>query len=548
MSARTVHRAGRASKAPDDYATSNDAPVIADRSAECALVELSFEQQNIQRAVELGVGIDDLTVPELREVFTAQLAIFRRGQGPDPAAVRRELGPRAQALELWLDENSVEATEVAGSVETFASIVMDRARRRHVVEQARAVVDICEAPTSRDPAQLDRAIDELRSTALASAQSDPWNWVSASQLAEPLPVTPWVVPGLQLGPGRPASIQAYGGGMKSLAAASLVVACAAGVSVFGTFPVGRQKSCAWIDHEMGLRASQRRFQRLARGREIDLRELPIKLSALPRMKLTDPRARDAFMRAGDGVELAVLDSFRASTPGVDENDSAIRDYVDVLLEVSERTGVTWVVLHHCGKTRDGHEDGRQKGRGSSALFDAWGTVFDFAKESDAIRRVSMTKCHPEAAGPIAPFFIEVVDVAQEGDPTAGVVVRYRTDEQVRPPKPVTASLETDIERVVGALAREGRSTSIDAIVALAGINLGRGRSAVRTALSRGQIERLGTARDPIFRVCVRTPIPPLDAGRPGDGTSSVRGMDVSDVERTSSGRRTSSQREGALHG
>lgn len=353
--------------------------------------------------------------------------------------------------------------------------------------------------------------------------ADPWRWISSAELAEPLPPVAWAVPGLQLGPGRPSSVQAYGSGMKTLAVGSLAISVAAGLSVWGAFPSGRPKRCRWIDYEMGRRASQRRFQRLAFGLGVDLQDLAFDLSALPRMRLTGTGARDAFMRAGDGIDLAVIDACRGATRGVDENDSSIRDHVDLLLDVSERVGVTWIVLHHCSKLKDGHDDERQKGRGSSALFDAWGAVFDLTKETDSIRRVTMTKPHPEAAGPVESFYLEVSDVPDGINHAAGVVVRHKTIEQVHPPKAAEPELDANVERIRIAMRKQAHpATSIDQIVAWAGMKKDPGRVAVHDALGRGVVLRSGPARAPKFTlaelassVCAETPHTPRGAGRPG---------------------------------
>lgn len=368
-----------------------------------------------------------------------------------------------------------------------------------------------------------------------------WAWISAADLAQPMDPVAWAVPGLQLGPGRPCSVQAYGSGAKTLAVQSLVVAAAAGLNVWGAFAVGRPKRVRWLDYEMGRRATQRRFQRLALGLGVDLAGLPLSVSALPRERLTSAKARDSFMRAGDAADIGVIDSCRAATRGVDENDSAIRDHIDLLLEVSEKTGITWIVLHHVGKSKEGQDDDRQKGRGSSALFDAWGAVFDLAKETDAIRKVTMTKPHPEAAGPVEPFYLEISDVAQALDPLAGVVVRHRTLEQVHPPTRPTADLDANVERVIKAMLEKGHpATSIDQIVAWAGMKLPPGRIAVRDAIARDVVVRSGSSRTPQYtlattpQVCVQqTPHTPRDVGTPSG--ADVRGvsMYVPDVGGTS---------------
>ena len=175
----------------------------------------------------------------------------------------------------------------------------------------------------------------------------------------------------------------------------------------------------------------------------------------------------------------------------------MREYLDLLLEVSEQTGIAWLVLHHVGKTKEGHGDERQQGRGASAIFDAWGAVLDLTRETDSTRKVAMTKPHPEAAGPIEPFFIEVVDVPSGTDPRAGVLIRHKTVEQVHPPNEGMRVLNSHVERVLAAVASHGGTASaIDQIVAWAELRKDAGRLAVKEALTMDVLVRRGSARAP----------------------------------------------------
>lgn len=352
----------------------------------------------------------------------------------------------------------MDKTPAVSNVVAHAEIVADKARMRAVVALADRVRIEGRGPVSDD--WIATVVAAFTSAAAVPAQTrSPVTWVSAAEIAQPLPPVPWVVPNLQIGPGRPCSIQAYGGGMKTLVAASIAVACAAGKLVFEAFPCGRPKPVGIFDLEMGRRASSRRIQRTAIGMGVELASLPLKLAPLPKVRLTDPNAPDVLMRAVDGLELAIWDSLRAGLVGVDENDSGVRAYLDMLLEISERTGTTWVVLHHVGKTKDGHGDARQKGRGASAIFDAWGAVLDLTKESDNVRRVEMTKVHPEAEGPIDPFAIEVFDISDGGNSKAGVAVRYKAIEALEEAKPKAQTAFDALKSQIVALLRSGPQDS-----------------------------------------------------------------------------------------
>lgn len=51
----------------------------------------------------------------------------------------------------------------------------------------------------------------------------PFDWIGVDRIFEPLAPTPWVVPGLQLGPGRPTLLVGYGSSGKTITAQSLAL-------------------------------------------------------------------------------------------------------------------------------------------------------------------------------------------------------------------------------------------------------------------------------------------------------------------------------------
>jgi len=117
----------------------------------------------------------------------------------------------------------------------------------------------------------------------------------------------------------------------------------------------------------------------------------------------------------------VIDSLRGALPGEDENASGIRAFVDVLTQVSEKTGATVLLLHHAGKPKEGQTDARMMLRGSSALFDAAGCVLLVTnpKRKEDPRTVQQVKppADSEAAG-IDDFGLRIEDVLDdEGSPT-----------------------------------------------------------------------------------------------------------------------------------
>jgi RecA-family ATPase len=156
----------------------------------------------------------------------------------------------------------------------------------------------------------------------------------------------------------------------------------------------------------------------------------LQVSVFPAVYLNLKDAEDAYAKACEGVGLVIIDALKGATPGADENDSKIRDCIDTLSRVSDKTGTAFLIIHHSGKPKENHSDGRTIPRGSSAIFDACGSVLVMVGEKGLPKQVRHEKGAAEAeGGVIDDFFLAIEDVAIGPDPRAGVRVVYQTQEQ-----------------------------------------------------------------------------------------------------------------------
>jgi len=276
-------------------------------------------------------------------------------------------------------------------------------------------------------------------------------WHTAADLATPLEETKWVVEGLYLAPGRPHMIAGYGFSGKTLAAQSLALSVASGKDVWGFFSV-EPGTVRHLDYEMGYQATKRRYQRLARGMDLDLASLGDRLQVTnyPRVYLDDPDAEDAYAEACDGADLVILDALCGATPATDENASMVRARLDILARISEQTGSTFVIIHHAGKSRT--SDSRQTGRGSSAIFDACGTQLVMTASGNTTpKKVEMTKTAGDAIGePLDPFFLLVEDVFSNAI-NVGLRILYRKADEVEDSGPEADALERDVTKIIGII-------------------------------------------------------------------------------------------------
>ncbi|NOU30976.1 MAG: AAA family ATPase [Polyangiaceae bacterium] len=242
------------------------------------------------------------------------------------------------------------------------------------------------------------------------------------ELVEPLGDVPWVVPSLSIAPGAPTLLAGYAFSRKSLFGEGLLLSVASGVPFLGAYAV-RKGTCLELQAEQGRRLTIDRYQRLARGHGVDLRDLApdaLRVSTLPPY-LDAADAENVFCRATEGVTIAVLDSLRAMVPSLDENSSEVRRPLDMLTRVSERTGCTFVVIHHAGKpSADKATGAKFAPRGSSAIFDAVQTAFVLSADDGKVpSKVQHTKDRILGAS-LDDFSFSSDDVEIDGNPRAGL--------------------------------------------------------------------------------------------------------------------------------
>lgn len=322
----------------------------------------------------------------------------------------------------------VSDTPAVADVVAHALALRELALRRSVVDEARRIAAEGQQPQESAEAWAQDAAARLARVARTAKRASPWEWVTAAGLDEPLPPIPWVCEDLELAPGPPTMLAGFGYSGKTVAGQALALAVAAGLPAFGVFGVARGR-VRHIDYEQGRRLTLDRYQRLGRAMGVRFSELgdALGFTALPADKLDDSRTEAILLRELEGVTLAVVDSYRAGAPGIDENSSEARAPLDMLGRVSEATGCAIVVIHHARKTSEGDNDPRQILRGSSALFDACQSIWTFAARKG--EPVCATSVKARLTGrALDPWCMTVEDVARDGVERWGLRVRYEAFE------------------------------------------------------------------------------------------------------------------------
>jgi len=171
-----------------------------------------------------------------------------------------------------------------------------------------------------------------------------------------------------------------------------------------------------LNAEMHRAQVRRRYQRLAYARGVDLAAARLEVASRSHFgswSLTSPDAKQRLLATCDGATLLVIDSLRALTAGAEENSSDIRAYLDLLLEVTERTGCAVLVIHHEGKPpSDGQRDAVHRIRGSGAIVDACDTTWHFSSRDGVLKleqgKVSLGEKRDDRR-------LRLVDVGQRDD-------------------------------------------------------------------------------------------------------------------------------------
>jgi hypothetical protein len=252
---------------------------------------------------------------------------------------------------------------------------------------------------------------------------------TGKELAEPLPPIDFAVQYLGLAPGAPTLIAGYGGSGKTMLAQYILLCVASGRALFGLYSVG-QGAVLHLDFEQGRRTTQERDQRLARTEGVDLESLGDQLNVIADLGFT-LEAPDAFERLVElckGKKLVLVDCLRACAPTLRENDSEVRQTLDLLGRVSERTGAIMLVIHHARKGNDDDSDSKFSIRGSSAIYDACSSVFVLSGGKDQPTKVTHWKDRLRGQ-PTPDFWFRIVRESHEGD-DYGLCIEHLDSEQL----------------------------------------------------------------------------------------------------------------------
>lgn len=242
----------------------------------------------------------------------------------------------------------------------------------------------------------------------AVPRHDPWNSSTTSAIfAEPLPPLRWAVQGLGIGPGRPCGLWGKPTGGKTLEAIDIALSKASGTKVFGRYTVERGR-VLWLSYDFPRRALHTRFRQLANGRGLAQQDLDgmIETCVFPEIYLNSEGAETELGRRCEGFDLVVLDCYRDSIPGAEENSSEQAIYLKSLARISDAQGTTFIYLHHLKKGEES-ESTIDSGRGSGAIAAASGSIWALEGSGNKPRLMRNIRPHDACTNFAEPFYIEL---------------------------------------------------------------------------------------------------------------------------------------------
>lgn len=226
---------------------------------------------------------------------------------------------------------------------------------------------------------------------------------------EGLPEVPMLVPGLDLGPGRPCGLVGGPGSGKTATVISIALSVLSGKPVFGELPVSSPGRVLHVTYDMGRRAVALRYRQFANGLGLSPGDVMGRLvvAAHPKLFLNSEGAREAFGKAARGFSLVILDNARDASPGDDENDSTFGARLTDFGAACEAAGAVGLYLHHTKK--DVEEMTIGSSRGSSAIVAASGSIWGLEGEGDGPRTMRHLRPHDMSDGLLEPLTLTIED-------------------------------------------------------------------------------------------------------------------------------------------
>ena len=240
-------------------------------------------------------------------------------------------------------------------------------------------------------------------------------------LTKPLPPIEYVIPALDLAPGKVSCIQGGPFTGKTPFALLLASCVAAGVPFLGCEV--KQGPVLYIAHEGG-QLTQERAQRIHAG--LSVQDIPMYYATVH--EAFSEAEIDAIERLIErhSIKLVVIDTYSSAVTDATFNDAAIRGWADRLGHVSDRTGVCFEILLH--ETKAAHGKAGLAGiSGHATLGGAVQSAIALSRPNESERFTIEVRCARDMGRGFDPFTVVWSDPDDPNAPTGRALVATRTD-------------------------------------------------------------------------------------------------------------------------
>jgi hypothetical protein len=274
----------------------------------------------------------------------------------------------------------------------------------------------------------------------------------------------FLVPALELGPGRPFGVIGATNVTKTLGLMQLEVDVALGRPVFGRFALnGGARNVLHLAYE-GAGKIAEDFARLLRacGSEA-MQEAKSRLRWARNPPPVATREKggmvfdyDALCRVTPEGGLLVIDPLVVALRGFEENAAEVCEPIYELERVSDATGATIIIAHHMNAAGD-------RARGHSSIEGAFGSAAEIRKE-ELPRHHRAWKCRKQYRYGFDEFTTEIVDTDAHGAPTQGAPGQASYAVAVRAPGGEVVDLATERKAKAKAAKLDERVAALAALL------------------------------------------------------------------------------------
>ena len=234
----------------------------------------------------------------------------------------------------------------------------------------------------------------------------PWRPKPLSESRQPKPPREYIVDGILIAPSL--SIW-YGppGSLKTMILIDLAMSVCNGLPWLGHRPGGetrqsiqtKESSVLWLDQDSGEDEIERRFQAVAKAKNVDDRNFHSLSFPMPAFQADDPGSVNLLIKTAQSLnaKLIIIDCLNAISGEADENSPQMANVMAGLRLVTERTGGAVAVVHHPSK------DNGKNIRGHSSINSAIDLAMVVNRDGVDAVDISLESTKTRKTAPVKPF-------------------------------------------------------------------------------------------------------------------------------------------------